>query len=157
MTGGYQSRDHREFEAGVMNTIVRQARLLLMNRKSSATVVLEPPSLGRLKLDIVTENSKITGNILVESREVQEIIRMNISDLRQSLAQNGLSIESFDVNVGHNGGADVWARREDMESIASLMRTFREEKNGFLQETPNSEEMRRRSIVRSPGSIDVWI
>ena len=157
MTGGYQSRDHREFEAGVMNTIVRQARLLLMNRKSSATVVLEPPSLGRLKLDIVTENSKITGNILVESREVQEIIRMNISDLRQSLAQNGLSIESFDVNVGHNGGADVWARREDMESIASLMRTFREEKNGFLQETPNSEEMRRRNIVRSPGSIDVWI
>lgn len=157
MTGGYQSRDHREFEAGVMNTIVRQARLLLMNRQSSATMVLEPPSLGRLKIDIVTKNSKITGNILVESREVQEIIRMNISDLRQSLAQNGLSIESFDVNVGHNGGTDVWARREDFESTSELARTVRTPENADANQIHDSDEIRRRGAVRSPGYIDIWM
>jgi flagellar hook-length control protein FliK len=157
ITGSYRSRDYREFEAGIMNTIVRQARFLFVNRQSSATVVLEPPNLGRLKLDIVTENSKITGKILVESREVQEIIRMNISDLRHNLAQNGFMIESFDVQVGHNGGTDAWARREDMESIASLMRNSNEEKNGIRQEAPDSGEMLRRNTVRSPGSIDLWI
>ena len=82
---------------------------------------------------------------------------MNISDLRQSLAQNGLSIESFDVQVGHDGGTDVWARREDFESTSELARTVRTPENADANQIHDSDEIRRRGAVRSPGYIDIWM
>jgi flagellar hook-length control protein FliK len=102
-----------QVDAGtVAETIVRSARIMVQNGESSARIQLEPPSLGKLQLDIVTVNSKVTGRIIVENAEVRDIVQNNLSTLRDNLAQSGLKVESFDVQVGHNGGTDGWARME---------------------------------------------
>lgn len=154
-SGGATLR-HYDIESGVMTTVVRQARILLQNRQSSATVVLEPPSLGRMTLDIVTGNAKITGRITVESREVQDIIRSNIADLRQTLAQNGYMVESFDVQVGHNGGTDSWARREDFQNLAALADTGRKTFSG-IHAAGEEYEKPVGTVSWSPGKVDIWI
>ena len=87
---------------------------------SNAVIKLEPPSLGKLILNIVTENSKVTGRIIVESIEVRDIIQNSISELRENLAQNGLKVDSFDVQVGHNDGTDNWARREQFKYLLNI-------------------------------------
>ena len=104
-------------EEQILNSIVRQARFMIHKGQSSAVIKLEPPSLGKLRLDIVIENSRVTGRIIVESQEVKEIIQHSISELRENLAQNGLKVDSFDVQVGHNGGTDVWARMENFKKF----------------------------------------
>ena len=104
-------------EEQILNSIVRQARFMIHKGQSSAVIKLEPPSLGKLRLDIVTENSRVTGRIIVESPKVKEIIQHSISELRENLAQNGLKVDSFDVQVGHNGGTDVWARMEKFKNF----------------------------------------
>ena len=96
----------------LIQTIVRGAVLMTRNGRSSAVINLEPPSLGKMHLDIVTERSTVTGRIIVESAEVKDLVQNNIAELREHLAQNGLKVESFDVQVGHNGGTDSWARKE---------------------------------------------
>ena len=106
----------------VLNSIVKNARFLLNNGQSSAEISLEPPSLGKLKLEIVTENSKITGKITVESVETKEIVQNNIAELKEQLTQNGLKVESFDVQLGHNSGTDSWANREKTESLTQQLR-----------------------------------
>ena len=106
----------------VLNSIVKNARFLLNNGQSSAEINLEPPSLGKLKLEIVTENSKITGKITVESSETKEIVQNNIAELKEQLTQNGLKVESFDVQLGHNSGTDSWANREKTESLTQQLR-----------------------------------
>jgi flagellar hook-length control protein FliK len=155
---GYRgSPDGSMLEANILNAIVRHARLMLGNGQSSATIVLEPPRLGKLKLEIVTENAKVAGKILVESKEVQDIIRNNLPELRQNLLQNGLQVESFDVQVGHNGGTDNWAQRENMESTAALFRVerVRARENGGDSAAP--AQTRSRNTARSPGYLDVWM
>lgn len=154
---GEQARGSAETGENVLNTIVRQARVLLGSGQSSATVVLDPPSLGRLRLEIVTEGSKVSGKIVVESKEVQDIVRNNITELRQNLSQNGLQVESFDVQVGHNGGTDGWAQREDMESLASLARSSRERKSGASSGASPVAGMTGRGDSRHAGSLDVWM
>jgi hypothetical protein len=144
-------------ETNILNTIVRHAQLLIVNGQSSATITLEPPSLGKLRLEIVAENAKVAGKILVESKEVRDIIRNNLPELRQNLLQNGLQVESFDVQVGHNGGTDSWAQRENLESTAAL---FRAERTRFLESTGDiAVPARNRSghAARSPGYLDVWM
>lgn len=95
-----------------MQTIVRGAVIMTRNGSSSATIDLEPPSLGKMHLEIVTERSTVTGKITVDSTEVKVLVQNNITELQEHLAQNGLKVESFDVQVGHNGGTDSWARSE---------------------------------------------
>ena len=107
-------------EIQLINTIVRQASFMNQKSMSSAVINLDPPSLGKLKLSIVTENSKVTGKILVESVEVKELIQNSLSELRENLAQNGLKIDSFDVDVGCNGGTESWA---EMENLRVYFRT----------------------------------
>ena len=155
-TGIRHLHDASGFESGILNSVVRQARFMLQGGQSSATITLEPPSLGKMKLEIVTENSIITGKIMVESREVQDIIRNNMADLRQSLSQGGLQVESFDVQVGHNGGTDNWARREDMESMAEALRRGRENVDS-APAAPVASGLRGRSVSSGSGYIDMWM
>ncbi len=145
-----------EFETGILNSVVRQARFMLQSGQSSAAITLDPPSLGKMRLEIVTENSKVTGKIMVESREVQDIIRNNMAELRQSLTQGGLQVESFDVQVGHNGGTDSWARREDMESLAESLRQGMKNAAG-TSDVPISGGIRGGRVITGPGYIDMWV
>ena len=108
--------DMNEYE--VMNTIVRHARFMSRDGRSSAVIRLEPANLGRVKLDIVTEQSRVTGRIIVESAEVKEIVQHGLKNLAETLSQNGLKVESFDVQVGHNDGTDAWAQREQLRQHA---------------------------------------
>jgi|GEM_PF-4374481 flagellar hook-length control protein FliK len=99
-------------EGKIFESIVRQARFMTQNEMSRADIQLDPPHLGKLRIELVTENSKITGRITVDSPEVKEIIQNSISELRENLAQSGLKVDSFDVNVGHNNGSDLWERAQ---------------------------------------------
>ncbi|MFC1552605.1 flagellar hook-length control protein FliK [Candidatus Latescibacterota bacterium] len=99
-------------ETKIFESIVRQARFMTRNELSRADIQLDPPHLGKLRIEIVTENSKITGRITVDSPEVKDIIQNSISELRENLAQSGLKVDSFDVNIGHNNGSDLWERAQ---------------------------------------------
>ncbi len=96
----------------LVETIVRGAVIMTRNGRSSAVINLEPPSLGKIHLEIATERSTVTGRITVESVEIKNLVQNNLAELREHLAQNGLKVESFDVQVGHNDGTDSWARNE---------------------------------------------
>ena len=142
----------------ILNTIVRQAGFMLKNGQSVASIRLDPPSLGKLKLEIVTEHSRIAGKITVETKEAKDIIENRLSELRESLAQNGLKVESFDVQVGHNGGTDNWARREDFERMGMTARdTAAGSQNASEQEAPQEESTGLRGKSLHSELFDTWI
>ncbi len=101
-----------ERRAEIIETVVRHAALMSLNGRSSAVLHLEPPALGRIKLEIVTERSRVTGLITVDRSEVRDVIVNRMAELHDSLARHGLRVESFDVQVGQNDGGDAWAQRE---------------------------------------------
>ncbi|MFC1490700.1 flagellar hook-length control protein FliK, partial [Candidatus Latescibacterota bacterium] len=103
----------------MLESIVRQARFMNQEQLSRADIKLDPPNLGKLRIELVTENSKITGRITVDSPEVKEIILNSISELRENLAQSGLKVDSFDVNVGHNNGSDLWERMQKFKMASN--------------------------------------
>ncbi|MBT4484199.1 MAG: flagellar hook-length control protein FliK, partial [Candidatus Latescibacteria bacterium] len=64
-----------------LNTIVRHAKIMQSRGQASAVIDLNPPNLGRLKLEIVTEQSMVIGKITVENHEVKEMIECRLSEL----------------------------------------------------------------------------
>ncbi|MFC1606769.1 flagellar hook-length control protein FliK [Candidatus Latescibacterota bacterium] len=146
-----------ETEANVMNSIVSHARFMIGSGESSAEIRLDPPSLGKIKLKIVTENSIVTGKIIVESQEVRDIVQNSIVELSEQLEQSGLKVQSFDVQVGHNDGTDAWANRENQENLMQHLRHHRNLRNVQSIEDLSNNTGARHSKSMVSDYIDVWV
>jgi len=158
-TGSPRSFVSEPVEQQIITGIVRQVTVMQRDGISSVVLRLEPPSLGKMKLDILTEHSKVTGRIVVESVEVKELIQHGLAELRNSLAQNGMQVESFDVQVGHNGGTDSWAAREHMKYVYDDLRRH----PGFANVSDTGENaqcddgVRVRARLLQSKLFDVWM
>ena len=84
----------------IINQVVTGARLMVHNGKTRMVLVLNPPELGRLRIELATEGSKLFAKLAVESAEIKQLLEANTGHLREILHREGIKIEQFDVRVG---------------------------------------------------------
>lgn len=77
------------------------------------TLRLHPAELGSLKLDLHVEGQTIRANLQAQTTQVQEVLERNLPQLRQALAEQGLKIDQFQVNL---------EQRQQGEQFADLQR-----------------------------------
>lgn len=71
---------------------------------------LHPAELGSLRLDLQVEGETIRASLQAQTTQVQEVIERNLPQLRQALAEQGLKIEQFQVNIDQQqAGQDSFA------------------------------------------------
>jgi flagellar hook-length control protein FliK len=63
------------------------------------TIRLSPPELGLLRLEARVEDGLLTARLQAETPEAQAVILENLSSLRERLADQGVRIERFDVEL----------------------------------------------------------
>ncbi len=92
------------------STIVRQARIMLSESdKAEIRLIIRPPELGRVRINLQMENGHIAGRILVDNGSVREVMEQNLPALQRAFAEAGLDVGSFEVLTGdprHETGAD---------------------------------------------------
>ena len=85
---------------GVEN-VVRFARV---NGGHRASLIVDPPALGRLTVELATGTSGLEANIKVSSEQVRHLVQDQIVQLRMSLAQQGVQLAQFSVDVQQDDG-----------------------------------------------------
>lgn len=60
---------------------------------------LQPAELGALKIDLQIEGDRVKANLHAQSTQVQEVIERNLPQLRNALAEQGLKIDEFKVDI----------------------------------------------------------
>jgi len=68
-----------------------------------AIIDLEPPSLGRVHIRLLFEDSALSAQIQVRNGMVSEIVRSNLAQLRNVLAEQGIQIDNFQVMTNDSG------------------------------------------------------
>ena len=86
----------------VMEQVVEGARIQVARGQTTARIVLQPPSLGKLNLHIITRDDQVKVTFFAENLQVKEIIESNLAQLRQSFVQQGMRVDDFGVFVGHH-------------------------------------------------------
>lgn len=72
-------------------------------------LTLSPENLGELKMNLNLQGQKLSVEIITESRMARDAIRLNADALKESLARQNITMESFDVTTGENGrGSENW-------------------------------------------------
>ncbi len=70
------------------------------NGESSRMVLrMQPAELGSLKLELMVEGDRVRANLQAQSLQVQEVLERNLPQLRNALAEQGLKIDEFRVDV----------------------------------------------------------
>jgi flagellar hook-length control protein FliK len=92
------------------------------NRNGVEQVVirLSPENLGELKLNLRMENQCLKVEIVAENSMVRDTLIKHSDTLKESLASQNITMETFDVSTGNNGnGAGSYGQRHaDWQELA---------------------------------------
>ncbi len=62
-------------------------------------IVLNPPNMGSLRVNLVVRNHVLHGTILAESLAARDLILDHLPQLKENLQQQGVQVGELEVNV----------------------------------------------------------
>ncbi|MFA5865091.1 MAG: flagellar hook-length control protein FliK [Phycisphaerae bacterium] len=80
-----------------MNRIVQVIRSNLGRRQSQMTVQLDPPELGKLRIDVKLIDNNLQMSITTETNDARQIILDRMDTLRANLERGGINMSKFEV------------------------------------------------------------
>ena len=101
----------------VVEQIVKGIHLQVRSGQTKARITLHPPSLGELRLSIVTKEDQVRVAFFTETLQAKEIIENNLPQLRDSFSQQGLKVEHFNVFVGNHPSGNQTEQQNDFHAI----------------------------------------
>lgn len=99
------------FNKEIINQVLDKAKVITNGEKTEAVIQLKPESLGKLSLKIVTENGIVAAKFMAESRQVKQVLEINMHILKDSLEKQGLQVQGLSVSVEQNS-ADRFKREK---------------------------------------------
>lgn len=85
------------------NQMISKSGLVAQNGRAEIRLELKPEYMGKLFLRLSLENGTINAKFLVENQQVRNLIENNMPQLKQSLADQGISWQEASVDVGGSG------------------------------------------------------
>ncbi len=83
-------------------------RFIRADGVQKASVVIDPPALGRISVELTSNSSGVEASIKVASEQIRQIVQDQLIQLRDNLSQQGVQVSEFTVDVQqdnrHGGG-----------------------------------------------------
>ena len=77
----------------VLNQVINNMKHnISINGRNSISMILNPHSLGRLNIDLVSHNGILSAEIKAENEQTKELLTRNIDSLKQSLQEQGVTV-----------------------------------------------------------------
>ena len=78
-----------------MNTV----RFIRADGVRKANIIIDPPALGRISVEIVSSSSGVEASVKVASEQIRQIVQEQITQLRDNLSQQGVQVSELTVDV----------------------------------------------------------
>ncbi len=87
----------------VIRQIVDEVRASVNENVRSLEMQLNPESLGKLNIQLVSKNGEVTANIIAQTEAAKEVIETQITMLKENLLEQGVKVEAVEVTVANRG------------------------------------------------------
>lgn len=87
----------------IVEQVVNHIRIRVLPQTTSMELQLNPESLGRVNLNVTSQNGTATATLTVQNQAAKEALESQISVLRENLESQGLKVEAVEVNVSEFG------------------------------------------------------
>jgi flagellar hook-length control protein FliK len=119
----------------VAETIDQAARVLAGggNGRYQVTMHLDPPDLGKLRLDVQMIDQMMTLRVDADSRQVASLIESKLSNLRDSLALHGIRVDRTEITVRPGAEGSSTSSQDNSQNQSSN----RESQTGSSNDSSN--------------------
>ncbi len=93
-----QGRGAAALEDGMQHVV----RFLRTEGRQAASIIVDPPALGRIEIELVTIAKGVEASIKVSSEQVRQLVQDHITVLRNHLEQQGVHLGEFVVDLRDN-------------------------------------------------------
>ena len=126
----------------IINQIRTEIKEAAANDGGRIKITLNPPSLGKLEMDVTVRNGKIEVVLVADNKDVQQTLNNHIDKLKGSLQTQGLTIERCDVFL-----------QDKQEGFNRFLgnQAFHQDRSGSQREEGKSEQEGNKTVA--PTSI----
>ena len=71
-------------------------------------IVLDPPNLGTVEMDIIIRGDRVNAVMTAETSEVRQILQAHADDMKQALSDQGFRIDRIEVKQSEEKGNQQW-------------------------------------------------
>ena len=79
--------------------LVNVVRFIRADGVQKANVIVDPPALGRISVELTSGTSGVEASIKVASEQIRQLVQDQLSELRMNLSQQGVQVAEFTVDV----------------------------------------------------------
>ncbi|NTW06337.1 MAG: flagellar hook-length control protein FliK, partial [Syntrophaceae bacterium] len=83
----------------IIDQIAGEIKETANNDGGRVKITLNPPSLGKLEMDVTVRNGKVEVVLVADNKDVQQTLNANIEKLKENLFNQGLTIDRCDVSM----------------------------------------------------------
>lgn len=87
----------------IVNQIVEQIKVTIKPDNTSMELMLNPESLGRVNLSVVSKNGTMTAQFVVQNEAAKEAIQSQLQILKENFDNQGIKVEAVEVTVSNFG------------------------------------------------------
>jgi len=117
-------------EKSILEQITGRIQLQAHDGRSQIKIDLHPQELGKVKLHMVVEDSKVHVHLQAQSSQVQDVLESHLAKLRESFAQQGLKLDQVRVSVD-SGQSDSRGQFQDQYASSQQQRVPRYHSNSY--------------------------
>ena len=85
--------------ATLRNGLTNIVRFVRADGVQKASVIVDPPALGRISVELTSGTSGVEASIKVSSEQIRQLVQDQLSELRMNLSQQGVQVAAFTVDV----------------------------------------------------------
>ena len=79
--------------------LVNVVRFIRADGVQKASVVIDPPALGRISVELTSSSSGVEASIKVASEQIRQLVQDQLTQLRMNLSEQGVQVAEFTVDV----------------------------------------------------------
>ena len=85
--------------ANLRDGVVNVIRFIRADGVQKANIVIDPPALGRISVELSSNSSGVEASIKVASEQIRQLVQDQLNQLRMNLSQQGVQVTNFTVDV----------------------------------------------------------
>ena len=99
----------------LMNQIGDKLQQLKDNSGQRLTMVLRPNDLGRLSIELTTNQNGLTTNLIAQNEDVRNYIEKNINTLRQQLSDAGINVNQIQIKTAGQDNSSTYSGNQNFD------------------------------------------
>lgn len=136
----------------LIRQVVEEIRAAVNENVSSLEMQLNPESLGKLNIQLVSKNGEITASIMAQTEAVKEVIESQITMLKETLLEQGIKIEAVEVTVANRGFDENFENQERENEEQKPKRHISQKELDEINGIQSVSEVLEEEIMKQNGN-----